>query len=119
MYTCPCCGYKAFSEPGSYEICHICFWEDDSVQSADPWFAGGANKPCLADGQKNYAKFGAMEERFVSEIKPPTDKDEIDLGWRPVMDSDKNFVTTPKEIEDIRERGEGDISYDYWMRNKA
>lgn len=32
-YTCPCCGYKTLEEEvrGSYEICPICFWEDDSV----------------------------------------------------------------------------------------
>ena len=32
-YTCPCCGYLTFSEPpGFYEICKICYWEDDLSQ---------------------------------------------------------------------------------------
>jgi len=34
-YPCPCCGYLVFTEPpGSYDICSICFWEDDPVHSS-------------------------------------------------------------------------------------
>ena len=31
LFPCPCCGYKTLSESasGTYEICEICFWEDD------------------------------------------------------------------------------------------
>ncbi len=34
QYTCPCCGYKTLYEepPGTYEICRMCGWEDDTVQ---------------------------------------------------------------------------------------
>jgi hypothetical protein len=32
---------------GEYEICEICGWEDDPVQSADPDYAGGANEESL------------------------------------------------------------------------
>lgn len=30
--------------PGSYEICPVCFWEDDRVQFRWPAMSGGANK---------------------------------------------------------------------------
>ncbi|MBL1704243.1 hypothetical protein DXB51_09685 [Bacillus cereus] len=45
-YTCPCCGYETLEEepPGTYEICSICYWEDDEVQFNDPDFEGGANE---------------------------------------------------------------------------
>lgn len=43
LYPCPCCGAKTISEPGQYEICDVCDWEDDPVQSAEPDYAGGAN----------------------------------------------------------------------------
>ncbi|MBS7426825.1 hypothetical protein KHP59_01710 [Virgibacillus sp. 19R1-5] len=48
-YTCPCCGYKTLNEepPGTFEICEICFWEDDYTQFADPDYEGGANAPSL------------------------------------------------------------------------
>ncbi len=48
-YTCPCCGYRTLDEepPGTYDICEICFWEDDPVQFVDPDYEGGANTPSL------------------------------------------------------------------------
>jgi hypothetical protein len=82
-YPCPCCGYMMFSEPpGSYEICKICFWEDDNVQLRDPFFAGGANVPSLLECQRNFEAFGACERRFLSDVRSPTQKDVRDPGWR-------------------------------------
>ncbi|WP_198674015.1 CPCC family cysteine-rich protein [Chitinophaga alhagiae] len=39
--TCPCCGYITLSERGGYEICPICFWEDDPHQFSEPDYQGG------------------------------------------------------------------------------
>ena len=66
-FTCPCCGNKILEEkpPGTYEICSICFWEDDGVQFDDPDYEGGANAISLKQAQKNYTLFGVCEERFI------------------------------------------------------
>ncbi|EEX8828996.1 hypothetical protein DWH00_004983, partial [Escherichia coli] len=53
-YPCPCCGNKTIDEPGCYEICPICGWEDDPVQSADPDFSGGANSPSLNEAKRAF-----------------------------------------------------------------
>ena len=116
MDTCPCCGYKVFEESGNYEICPICFWEDDAVQAADPWFEGGANTPSLFEAQKNFRKYGAMEKRFQSNVRKPIENDEKDQEWRQVNNSDQKFVTTPREIEEQRKQNKI-ISYEYWKRN--
>jgi hypothetical protein len=117
MHPCPCCGYVVFEEPRSYEICPICFWEDDPVQAADPWFAGGANKPSLAEAQRNYSEFGAMERRFLKNVRRPGDSDAVDPTWRPLLESDRQFSTTPKQIEEaVQKMGIGP-SYDYWLRS--
>lgn len=62
-FSCPCCGYLTLDHPasGSYDICPVCFWEDDLVQNEDPAYAGGANEPSLTEARANFARFGAIE----------------------------------------------------------
>ena len=72
-HPCPCCGYLTFRHPanGSYDICHVCFWEDDPVQLRDADFEGGANVPSLNQARENFARFGAIDERFRDAVRPP------------------------------------------------
>lgn len=117
METCPSCGYKTIDESGNYEICPICYWEDDHVQSADPWFVGGANKISLFEAQKNFRKYGAVEERFISYTRSATGDDIKDAGWRELIEADKAHSTTPAEIEKVWGT-QNSISYNYWERNQ-
>lgn len=45
-FACPCCSFLTLTElpPGTFEICPVCYWEDDNVQFADPEYVGGANR---------------------------------------------------------------------------
>ena len=71
-YRCPCCGYYTFTEPcGSYEICPVCYWENDAVQNDNPDYVGGANKCSLNESRNNYKKAGACEERFLPYVRQP------------------------------------------------
>jgi hypothetical protein len=82
---CPCCGFLVFNQlPGSYDICPICFWEDDPVQLRFPDFAGGANRPSLMEAQRNFAEFGAYEIRHIHRVRSPMQEDVRDPDWRPV-----------------------------------
>jgi hypothetical protein len=47
LFPCPCCQTLEFAEAGAYEICTVCGWEDDPIQSAYPDYEGGANKGSL------------------------------------------------------------------------
>ncbi len=77
-YPCPCCGFLTLSEDryGSYEICPICYWEDDNVQFDDPDYQGGANTESLNEAKLNYKKFGATSLRFINQVRKPL-QDEI------------------------------------------
>lgn len=52
--NCPCCGNFTLDEIGVYEVCPLCCWEDDPIQSQDVEFAGGANKVSLKKARANW-----------------------------------------------------------------
>ncbi len=115
-YTCPCCGYQTFDElPGSYAICHVCFWEDDLVQLLDPWFAGGANRPNLAEAQASYAKSGAKEERALEHVDGVLPIDDRDPTWRPVAECHRPFVRMPRDLP-VNQLRDLSALY-YWRRS--
>lgn len=77
--------------PGSYEICAVCFWEDDAIQLRWPDYSGGANGPCLIDAQRHYAEFAAMEPRFTDMVREATATESVEEGWRVVDATVDNF----------------------------
>ncbi|MGQ4390061.1 CPCC family cysteine-rich protein [Streptomyces sp. SAS_270] len=82
-YPCVCCGWLTMDEPpGSYQICPLCFWEDDAIQLRWPDYSGGANRPSLIEAQANYQALGACEERAVELVRPPLEDEAKDLSWR-------------------------------------
>lgn len=72
--ACPCCACLTFDERGSFEICPVCYWEDDGQDGADVDIVrGGPNGALgLERARQNYATFGACEERFRTNVRPPT-----------------------------------------------
>lgn len=112
-FPCPCCGYLQFGEPpGSYEICAICFWEDDAVQLRWPDWAGGANKPSLEDAQVEYAENGAIEPRLKRHVKLAGEGDIRDQGWRRIDRSVDRFEPRGSQNEEWP----GDMTALYWWR---
>ena len=72
-FPCPCCGYLTLSEkpPGTYEVCPVCFWEDDSAQTEGSTLEGGANTVSLVQARKNFAAFGAAAWEHRTEVRKP------------------------------------------------
>jgi len=114
-FTCPCCGYRTLSGfPGSYEICDVCFWEDDPVQLLDPGYAGGANRLSLIECQANYASLGGTEDRFVSHVRPPLGNEDRDPEWRRAELPDLAHARAPRDLTQ-READRLETWY-YWRR---
>lgn len=74
-YQCPCCKYLTLKERGGYEICPVCYWEDDGQD--DPYadqVRGGPNYHLsLTQARENYKAFGAVEERLRQYARTPND----------------------------------------------
>lgn len=56
---------------GTYNICKVCFWEDDDVQFHNLDYEGGANKVSLNQARHNFREHGVSETRFKAHVRPP------------------------------------------------
>jgi hypothetical protein len=61
LYPCPCCGSRSLGERGVYEICDVCFWEDDGQDDHDADVVrGGPNGVLsLTEARQNFRQCGA------------------------------------------------------------
>ena len=76
-YKCPCCGYYTFDKKDrAYDICPVCFWEDDPEQYANPLMANGANHVSLATARINYKHFAACDPEMKKYVRGAK-KDEL------------------------------------------
>jgi hypothetical protein len=69
--ACPCCGFLTLGSEGNFEICDVCFWEDDLSQSLDPDSPIGANAVSLREARENFRRTGASEEQFRFNVRHP------------------------------------------------
>jgi hypothetical protein len=70
-FPCPGCGFLVFVEPSSYEICPVCFWDDNPVQLTESLTGWFANHVSLLEGQKHFRALGYCEERLKQFVRPP------------------------------------------------
>jgi len=77
-FRCPCCGYKTLSRRAAWEICQVCFWEDDGQddETADEVWGGPNKKLSLTQARLNYKTFGASDQRRLAFVRSPR-QDEI------------------------------------------
>jgi len=70
---CPCCGFKTLAVRSDYEICPVCFWEDDGQDDADADdVLGGPNgELSLTQGRENYKLFGASAAKDLPHVRAP------------------------------------------------
>ena len=114
---CVCCGHLTFSAdswPGSFNLCPVCFWEDDLTQLEEPFYEGGANTISLAQAQVNYQAFGACDKRGIPFVKPATRDQHLCRSWRVIDQSIDDFSSGEIDPTDWR-------TYCWWMpqfRNK-
>jgi hypothetical protein len=112
-FPCPCCGYFTFAAgPGSSALCEICYWEDNASQLRWPDLARGAIQPSLRECQRNFDRFGAVEQRFAYFVRSPDLTDRADIQWRPVDPELDHFE--PTEVEE--RPWPADLTVLYWWR---
>ncbi len=63
LQPCPCCGRAALAERNSYEICKVCWWEDDGQDNAraDTVMGGPNYGVSLTQGRANFLIHGISD----------------------------------------------------------
>lgn len=76
-YRCPCCRFFTLNERGDFEICPVCFWEDDGQDDHDSNLVrGGPNYSLsLLQGRRNFAESGASREQDRPHVRAPTEEE--------------------------------------------
>lgn len=73
IFRCPCCKFKTLHGRAQFEVCPVCFWEDDGQDESEASeVRGGPNgNLSLRQAQLNFFQFGAVEERFRGMVRGP------------------------------------------------
>ena len=61
-HRCRCCTSKTLRGRGQFERCPVCYWEDDGMDQ---------DNLRLGEARTNYQRFGACEERWIDDVRPP------------------------------------------------
>lgn len=73
MHPCPCCGYPTLAEARRWEICEVCFWEDDPLGPRRPNIPLASNNGIsLSAARDNYARLGVCDPGMAGLVRPPT-----------------------------------------------
>ena len=76
-YECPCCEYYTLDDKpdNTFQICPVCFWEDDGVQLNDLDYEGGANEMSLNQARKNFKELRVIDLQFKEQVRPPLEEE--------------------------------------------
>jgi hypothetical protein len=72
-YRCPCCDFRTLDTRGAYDVCPVCFWEDDGQDDHDASeIRGGPNGTLsLVAARTNFRSFGACDLKFKNSVRSP------------------------------------------------
>lgn len=109
-YTCKCCGYKTLDSIGEYQICPVCYWEDD------PYFNvkmdSGSNNMSLLQGQLNYMRDGYCSSQAAKYVRKAKKDEMIDVNWKPLLDLNNKVwsLCKTKDSKHYNKQLQGDIN---------
>lgn len=98
-YTCPCCGYPTLDERIDWEICLICWWEDDGQDDFDENEERGTNVDAIIDQPYTLKECRNNFEEYFTSFRPSDERHER-LGNR-TKDNRKEVVDIYDKIMEI------------------
>ena len=86
--TCFVCGYMTLDERCDWDICPVCYWEDDVLVIDEQDTSSPANKGMMvSEAQANFALFGASTESRKDHCRTPKSDELLDPKWRLLVEA--------------------------------
>jgi hypothetical protein len=82
-YACIICGHKTLDSRCDWDICPVCFWEDDVLFTGEDK-TSSANAMSVSDAQANYARVKAISKELLKNVREPLPGEEREEGWKPM-----------------------------------
>lgn len=101
VHPCPCCGYKTLPSRGDYDLCPVCWWEDEGT---GPWEYSGPNNETLDEAQQAFLADGRPYRQRPGKVRPPKAREARDPGWQPYAPSAAQLKQIAAESRE-RQRG--------------
>lgn len=57
LNTCPVCGYYSLTIRASFDICFLCFWEDDWLAAYNPEEVSAPNRMSINEAKQEFTQF--------------------------------------------------------------
>jgi hypothetical protein len=72
-YRCPCWHYKTLHARSAFEICPVCFWEDDGQDDHDATVVRGGPNGVLSldDARKAFTLRGVSDLKLLKNVRAP------------------------------------------------
>jgi hypothetical protein len=75
LAQCPCCDYFTLEERGDWDICPVCYWEDDGSDFVGLDSPSPSNRGLtLRQGRENFQQLGACEPEMVEYACPADER---------------------------------------------
>lgn len=97
LESCPCCGRKTLGERAGYEICRVCWWEDDGQDnSTASQVLGGPNgATSLTKARANFLLHGIFDPKRTDLIEKKDPPEKYLVGRVFELDNGASIVAEP------------------------
>ncbi len=96
-YPCPCCGRATLAFQAAFELCDVCFWEDDGQDNhnADEILGGPNANLSLTLARVNFIRCGLFDPKRI-DLRPMQEpKEHYPLKRRFVLNVAKSLIEEP------------------------
>jgi Cysteine-rich CPCC len=98
VHPCPCCGYRTLPGRDLYDLCPVCWWEDEGTE---PLEYSAPNGRTLVEAQREYLARRLPHRLRPGKVRAPKRHEARDATWRPIEVTADQLRRLAQEAEQL------------------